>query len=239
VSFAGGSFSGIGSCSAPQIYAGPDTASATLTGSCLDNAGKTAVASFVLQYDATPPAIDLKADTSVQGIGIDWRVSSGPAPLESVQLSRTPGASSSDTTVVYHGGDDSYRDTRVKSGTHYRYTLTATDAAGNVAVRTLSVTPSPHLLSPVAGAAVSAPVMLTWTPVQGASYYNVQLYRGGKILSMWPKRASLTLAATWSYRGHRHRLSPGRYHWYVWPGFGPRAKARYGAAVGSGTFVVR
>jgi hypothetical protein len=239
VSFGGSSFSGITSCSPPQTYAGPDTAATTLTGSCVDNAGKIVAASYSLQYDATPPTIDLQADPGDQGVGIDWRVSSGPAPLQSVQLTRTPGMGSSDATVVYSGGADSYRDARVKTGTHYRYTLTATDAAGNVATRTLSVTPSAHLLSPLAGAAVSAPVMLTWTSVPKASYYNVQLYRRGKILSTWPQRTGLKLAARWTYRGHRHRLSPGRYRWYVWPGFGPRFRARYGAEIGSGTFVVR
>jgi hypothetical protein len=24
------------------------------------------------------------------------------------------------------------------------------------------------------------------------------------------------------------RLTPGRYHWYVWPGFGKRSDRRYG-----------
>ncbi len=239
VSFGGSSFSGIGSCTPPQTYAGPDTAGTTLTGSCTDSAGKIVAASYSLQYDATPPTVNLQADAGDKGIGIDWRVSSGPAPLQSVQLSRTPGIGSAGTTVVDSGGAGSYRDTRAKSGIHYHYTLTATDAAGNVTVRTLSVTPSAHLLAPAAGAAVRVPVMLTWTPVPGASYYNVQLYRRGKILSTWPRRAGLELTARWTYRGDRHRLAPGRYRWYVWPGFGPRDRARYGAEIGSGTFVVR
>jgi hypothetical protein len=239
VSFGGSSFSGITSCSPPQTYAGPDTGGTTLTGSCTDSAGKIVAASYNLQYDATPPTVSLQADAGDRGVGIDWHVSSGPAPLQSVQLARTPGTSSSDASVVYSGGAGSYRDTRVKSGIRYSYTLTATDAAGNVTVRTLSVTPSAHLLSPAAGAAVSAPVMLTWTSVPGASYYNVQLYRGGKILSTWPRRTGLKLTARWTYHGHRHRLAPGRYRWYVWPGFGLRSRARYGAEIGSGTFVVR
>jgi len=101
------------------------------------------------------------------------------------------------------------------------------------------VTPSAHLLTPLAGAAVRAPVLLSWTPVPGASYYNVQLYHGRKVLSAWPVSASFELRGNWRYRGDRHRLTPGRYRWYVWPGFGARAHPRYGRPVGSGTFVVR
>ncbi|MFZ0090593.1 MAG: hypothetical protein WAL63_13850, partial [Solirubrobacteraceae bacterium] len=71
-----------------------------------------------------------------------------------------------------------------------------------------------------------------------AAYYNVQVFRHGKILSAWPKRASLQLAKSWRFGGHRYRLKPGRYRWYVWPGFGRRSAAHYGRRVGSGTFVV-
>jgi hypothetical protein len=239
VSFAGSAFSQIGSCSAPQTYGGPATGGTTLTGSCTDNAGKTAAASFSLAYDATPPTVTLQTDSSAQSVDVAWQVSSGPAPLDSVTLSRTTGTGSSGGRLVYRGSAESYQDTHVRRGTHYQYTLSATDAAGNQTTRTVSVTPTAHLLAPAPGAAVSRPVMLTWTPVPGASYYNVQLYRDGKILTEWPRRASLRLPGTWIYRGDRHRLSPGRYHWYVWPGFGPLAKAHYGKAIGNGTFVVR
>ncbi|HEY5428458.1 MAG TPA: hypothetical protein VIK04_05020, partial [Solirubrobacteraceae bacterium] len=70
------------------------------------------------------------------------------------------------------------------------------------------------------------------------TYYNVQLFRRGKVLSAWPTRASLRLPRSWRFRGHRHRLAPGRYRWYVWPGFGPRQAARYGHVVGTATFAV-
>jgi hypothetical protein len=46
--------SGIGSCSG-ATYSGPDSASASLPGSCSDQAGNTASGSFALSYDATPP----------------------------------------------------------------------------------------------------------------------------------------------------------------------------------------
>jgi hypothetical protein len=82
--------------------------------------------------------------------------------------------------------------------------------------------------------------MLTWTTVPGATYYNVQLFRADptKLLSIWPKHAGLQLRRTWRFDGRRYRLKPGKYRWYVWPGFGRRSAGRYGHMIGSGTFVV-
>ena len=145
--------------------------------------------------------------------------------------------------MLYRGDSGSYQDTRVRDGVRYRYTLTARDQAGNLTVRTITVTPGTRLLAPVGGTTVTKPPLLSWTPVRHASYYNVQLYhgskvRGHKVLSAWPARAGLQLANSWSFAGHHYRLRPGRYRWYVWPGFGARSAARYGPAVGSGTFVV-
>jgi hypothetical protein len=40
------------------------------------------------------------------------------------------------------------------------------------------------------------------------------------------------------FQGHRYRLGAGLYRWYVWPGFGSRAQARYGRRLGGSTFRV-
>jgi hypothetical protein len=89
------------------------------------------------------------------------------------------------------------------------------------------------------GARIVAPPQLAWTPKRYADYYNVQLFRGGtKVLSIWPTAASIQLTRTWRFAGHRHRLKPGSYRWYVWPGFGPRAANNYGRLIGTGTFVI-
>ena len=48
--------SGIDSCSTAS-YGGPDSAGATLSGTCTDKAGNSGSASFSLQYDATPPQV--------------------------------------------------------------------------------------------------------------------------------------------------------------------------------------
>ncbi len=137
------------------------------------------------------------------------------------------------------GGGASYQDRRVHNGIAYTYTITAGDQAGNVTQQTVEVTPGVRLLAPAPGARLSAPPTLRWTAIPKASYYNVQLFRGSKILSAWPAHASLRLSRTWKYRGRRHKLAPGRYRWYVWPGYGPQRKAHYGKAVGSASFVIR
>jgi hypothetical protein len=40
------------------------------------------------------------------------------------------------------------------------------------------------------------------------------------------------------FNGHRYRLRPGTYRWYVWPGYGRISASHYGALLGSSTFVV-
>jgi hypothetical protein len=99
-----------------------------------------------------------------------------------------------------------------------------------------------RLLTPANGAVLRAgrPPLLQWTPVKGARYYNVQLFRKGrKILSVWPLRARYQLQRRWTYRGEPRLLAPAKYRWLVWPGFGPRSKADYGRRIGPGTFEVR
>jgi hypothetical protein len=43
---------------------------------------------------------------------------------------------------------------------------------------------------------------------------------------------------TWTWTGHRYRLTRGHYRWYAWAGFGPRSSARY-ELLGSARFIVR
>jgi len=53
--------SGIATCGSASSYAGPDSASAIVTGTATDNADNTASGSVALKFDATPPSIDLRA----------------------------------------------------------------------------------------------------------------------------------------------------------------------------------
>ena len=96
------------------------------------------------------------------------------------------------------------------------------------------------LLSPVPRARISLKSLprLDWTPVKRASYYNLQLIHGRKVLSAWPVRPGFQLRRTWIYKGRRYRLRPGVYRWYVWPGIGRISAGRFGRLLGSSTFVV-
>ncbi len=235
----GSSFSGIASCTS-TTYAGPSTTTATVSGTCTDNAGKTVtVTSAPFHYDATSPTLNVAATPGDESIALSWQTGGDIAPIVSMTVARTSSSDSKDP-VVYSGTATGFNDTNLRNGVHYTYTITAEDAAGNTATRSLQVTPAARLLSPAANARVSTPPALTWTAVPGATYYNVQLYRGDptKLLSLWPVRASLQLHRTWRFDGRRYHLKPGRYKWYVWPGFGKRRAARYGHMVGSGTFIV-
>lgn len=124
-------------------------------------------------------------------------------------------------------------------------TPTPTPAPG-VAPTGKAPSAAPHarrrLLTPANGAVLRTgrPPLLQWTPVKGARYYYVQLFRDGrKILSVWPLRPRYQLERHWSYRGALRRLAPAKYRWLVWPGFGPRSKADYGVRIGPSTFEVR
>src|SRR5262245_2941078 len=128
-----------------------------------------------------------------------------------------------------------------------RVECSATDSRQNVARASFTVnvslsrrTGQTALYSPAAGAVVSAPPLLRWRGVPQASYYNIQVYRGGRrILSMWPSRPRLQLHDSWRYHGRRMILTAGSYVWLVWPGFGDLARANYGRLLGRSTFRVQ
>jgi hypothetical protein len=228
--------SGLAGCSAPT-YAGPNNASASVSGTCTDKAGNAAGTSVPLHYDSSPPAVSIGAETGDGVVSLRWFTGGDVAPIQSVTIARSPGLDGS-RSVLYRGHGHFLRDDRVSNGRRYTYTITAVDDAGNVTVRTIRATPGLHILSPALDARVSTPPLLSWTPKRHADYYNVQLYRGKrKILSIWPQSARLQLGRAWKFERHRYRLRPGGYRWYVWPGFGPRSAGHYGRLIGTGTFI--
>jgi hypothetical protein len=227
--------SGIASCTSSQ-YAGPDNAAAAVAGSCSDNAGNVTGASFPLKYDATPPNFSLvAAKRGDRSVLLAWKASSDTSRVE---ITRTPGRNGAPDTLVYQGSADTYRDTGLIVGRKYQYQVTGFDEALNKIDRVLLVTASGALLSPLPGTRVTKPPIFAWTRVRGANYYNFQLIRGRRVFSAWPANPSLRLPRTWIYRGRRHRLKPGLYRWYVWPGFGRISAQKYGRMLGSSTFVV-
>jgi hypothetical protein len=228
VTFAGTDVtSGIASCTSTS-YEGPDSSAAAVSGTCADNAGLVSPPTvFTLQFDATPPRL-----TSVRAAGRDkrirvrWRSSADAATVE---VLRTPGVEAERESVIFRGPGAEFLDRQVRNGVRYAYAVRIADAAGNAVVQSVAAIPRRAWLSPDAGAALSSPPSLRWRPVRRARYYNVQLFRGGhKILSSWPTRSLYRLKRHWTFRGHRYRLSPGIYRWYVWPGYGRRAEHRFG-----------
>jgi hypothetical protein len=229
--------SGVAACTA-LTYSGPDAAPASVAGTCRDQAGNTSVASsFSFQYDATPPALTgLRATGGDTSAALAWRES---PDTRSVTVTRSPGVARAPVSTVYQGAGSTFRDGGLRNGVRYTYTVTAVDAAGNATSVSASADPSSWLVGPPPGARLRRPPVLHWHRVARARYYNVQVYRGAhKVLSAWPSRSVLHLRHAWRYRGRRERLAPGRYRWYVWPGYGPRARHRYGRLLGRRTFSV-
>jgi hypothetical protein len=76
---------------------------------------------------------------------------------------------------------------------------------------------------PAAGAATrkAAPAKtrrFAWAPVEGATGYHVELFRGAdRVLAQDTKEPVLELGSTWRYQGREMHLTPGTYRWYVWP----------------------
>jgi hypothetical protein len=194
--------------------------------------------------DRIPPGdvTAVRARRVVSGaVSITWRPPTD-ADFAFVRIYR---ASTSDAAaapvVVYEGTANSFDDRRLRNGVVYRYVIASVDAAGNRS-RGVAFDIRPQALrlwAPLDGARVAVRPLFVWAPVRGASYYNVQVFKGTrKVFSAWPTTNRLRMPASWRFGGRRERLTPGTYRWYVWPGFGARARTRYGAALGSSTFTV-
>jgi hypothetical protein len=81
---------------------------------------------------------------------------------------------------------------------------------------------------------------LRWNAVAGATYYNLVLWRDGKrVLDLWPTSPRVVVPTTLVKHGPQARLSPGRYLWFVYPGFGAKPARHYGALAESGVLVVQ
>lgn len=195
-----------------------------------------------VQPDPAPDNVrNVKATPGNRRILLSWSLPA-EADFDGVLVTRRPGKGRSEESVVYKGKQTSVVDTSVVNGVSYRYLIVAYDKGGNrsVGVGIVAVAKLQLLLAPGDGARVTGPPLLKWKKVKNAAYYNVQLYRNQrKVNSRWPAGTSLRLTASWAYDGHRFRLGRGCYDWWVWPGFGKKAGARYGEALGHSTFCVK
>jgi len=190
--------------------------------------------------DTTPPSpVKERIAVRYRHFALTWgSLSRTGAARVVVRLSTDP--KKAPAREVYRGSGSSYVDTKFANGVYHRYRITSWDKAGNASPPVgVTVTPGALLLSPKEGARLRAPTMLRWRPVPKASFYNVQLWRGGKkVLSVWPRVPHVKMTRAWKYLGHAFGLKAGHYTWLVWPGFGPLAKARYGGLLGQGSFDV-
>jgi hypothetical protein len=198
-----------------------------------------AVAVRTLPSAAPRPVTDLIVRTDTHLISLTWRLPSRKGVAGS-EIVRFPGAA-----VVFRGNATSATDSTVEPGARYRYVVNTYDLANHrsrgVAVAALAE--PKKLVQPQDLARLTVAPLLAWQAAPGASYYNVQLWAqlpGGpvKVFTFWPKVNRLQLPSTWTYEGKAQRLSKGTYRWYVWPGTGQLADARYGELIGSNQFFV-
>jgi hypothetical protein len=217
------SVSGVASCSAPIAYAGPDTASSQLTGTCRDRAGNQSSATVTFKYDATAPEVT-RAIAARPPDRYGWY--NRPVAFSFAGADATSGVASC-STVTYSG----------PSSEQASVTGTCSDNAGHTSTpRAFTLRYSRPLVTPASGEDVRRPVTLDWVNVERARFYNVQVWRGReKILSVWPSASQYRFKPSWRFEGERRSLVRGaRYRWYVWPRIG----RRYGPLIGRGFFDV-
>lgn len=228
--------SGIASC-ASVTYGGPDGAGAPVGGGCTDNAGNTASSPVAISYDGTAPVLSKVSMTSGAAADVLRWTSSSASDTAVVQRSAR---GNKEQPIVFRGTGSSFADKKIQSSLEYTYSVQTSDQAGNASQK-ISVDALPKVLTlrklPYVPRASSKPI-LRWEAKRRASYYHVQLFRGSKrIFAAWPVKNELGLPAAWKWSGHRYRLGPGQYRWYVWAGLGRRSFAHY-KALGSARFIV-
>lgn len=132
-----------------------------------------------------------------------------------------------------------FTDTRVANGREYRYRALSYDLVGNVSAPALFDARPSRFVSPAWRARLTSAPRLRWASVRGADYYNVQVWRDStEVLSRWPSRPSQRMLASWRFGGQLQTLEPGTYFAYAWPGYGSKARARYGKLIGWTKFIV-
>jgi hypothetical protein len=227
--------SGIASCTS-LTYSGPFISGIDPVGSCRDHAGNNTSVSFPINYDAEPPVVSALTVESETGSDVVRWKSSSSGDIATLRRTARGGGS----TTVFHGSGATFVDKSIKPSVEYRYFVQTEDQAGNDS-RRLSRLALPKVVNLQTRGYMPrtvGPPVLRFPAVSGASYYHVQLFRQGKrILAAWPLEPQLALRQSWKWAGRSYRLTPGRYRWFAWAGFGRRSAARY-KLLGSARFIV-
>jgi hypothetical protein len=232
-------------CLPQQLTA--DTPGTAITCTVSDGTGGSISRTVTVHLDRTPPAAVTATPARPPDVGPFY---TAPLPISWSATDATSGIAAC-TALTYAGPSDPAATA----------TGSCRDQAGNVSAPlpftfNYGVPPTP---APVIAASTAAPATspggltatpttakakakrptLTWRQRAGVKYYNLQLFRNGrKILSAWPTVAHYTLKPSWRHHGRTYKLAAGRYRWYVWPGYGPRAAHRYGRLLAKGAVTV-
>jgi fibronectin type 3 domain-containing protein len=204
-------------------------------------AGPSATITVPSTTDKTPP----KAPTALHAvvanglINLTWKnPKSDLATVSVVWNSKRAPRSTTDGNPIYHGtgAKVSVKVPKLSAGKLVRFAVFAVDKAGNVSVAaraTINV-PRPSSVSLAPNGRLSGNPNLTWNAVTGATYYNVQVFEGTQA----SKRVSISWPAVTKYTLPGKAMKKGKtYTWYVWPGIGAKASAKYGKLIGKVTFV--
>jgi hypothetical protein len=203
-------------------------------------AGSSSAVEPPLAKDTTPP----QAPTAVKSVVASGKVTlSWKNPKADVakvvvvwNATRAP-RSSSDGTAAYKGMGTRFTVALAKlpAGKKVHFSVFAFDAAGNASVAASAVVsvPASGPLSVAPGGKLSGSPALSWKSVHGAAYYNVQVFEGNgttkRVGIAWPLATRYVLPSADLKKGKT-------YTWYVWPGLGAKAAAKYGALIGKQTF---
>jgi large repetitive protein len=241
---------GYAPCTSPKTFARLADGAHTLHVEAVDAAGNADSSPATWGWKITggggvvdlPPAnvSRLKPTVGYGLLRLRWK-SPADADFDHIGVYVSTSAKSPPRTLLYKGRAQSYTIKKFKNGLYYRYLVVSYDHAENASRGASVVVPTGALLrSPLEGRAVRSVPTFRWAAVPKASFYNVQVYsRGRKILSAWPTKPRQAITRSWTYAGRRFSFRKGVYVWYVWPGFGPKAKSHYGQLLGQGTFRVR
>jgi large repetitive protein len=241
---------GYAPCTSPKTFARLADRAHTLHVEAVDAAGNADSSPATWGWKITggggvvdvPPAnvSRLKPTVGYGLLRLRWK-SPADADFDHIGVYVSTSAKSPPRTLLYKGRAQSYTIKKFKNGLYYRYLVVSYDHAENASRGASVVVPTGALLrSPLEGRAVRSVPTFRWAAVPKASFYNVQVYsRGRKILSAWPTKPRQAMTRSWTYAGRRFSFRKGVYVWYVWPGFGPKAKSHYGQLLGQGTFRVR
>jgi hypothetical protein len=203
-------------------------------------AGQTALISIPSTEDKTPPKAptSLHAAVSNGQISLTWKNPKEDLANVTVVLNakRAP-RSAADGSTVYRGVGTkvTVKVPKLSAGKLVRFAVFALDRSGNasVAARTTVVVPRPSSVSLAPNGKLSGSPNLTWNAVTGATYYNVQVFEGTqaskRVGISWPAVTKWTLPGKYMKKGKV-------YTWYVWPGIGKKASAKYGKLIGKVTF---